>query len=112
MAGLPKLVGDSVHDGKGFVYEAFGGWVLLAEAKQAEGEKVAVLVGRLGKVASSFEAEQHAEDLGDGAVETSRHFTDGEAGGRAGEELQNVQTFFQRGSGIVSLGFGFSHDGH
>ena len=110
MAGLPEFVSEPMHDGQCFGDDALGGRVLLTETEQTEGQMVALLVRRLREVAPLFEAEQHAEDLGDGAVEPSRYFAYGQARWGAGKEFQNIQTLFQSGSWIVSLGCSFSHE--
>ena len=109
VAGLAELVGEPVHDGQSLGDHAFGGWMFLREAEEAEGEVVAVLVGGLGEVAALLEAEEHAEDFGDGAVETTGDLADVEPFGILGEELEDVQALFKGWGGVVSLVFILGH---
>ena len=110
MTGLPEFVSEPMHDGQCFGHDALGGRVLLTEAEQTECQMVALFVCRLREVTTLFETEQHAEDLGDGAVEPSRYFAYSQTRWGAGKEFQNIQTFFESGSRIVSLGCSFSHE--
>jgi hypothetical protein len=109
MAGLAEFVGEPVHDRHGFSDHAFGGGMLLSEAEEAEGEVVAVLVGGLSEVAALLQAEEHAEYLGDGAVEAAGDLADVEPLGSSGEEFEDVQTLFKGRGGIVPLHFILSH---
>src|SRR5690348_8528391 len=111
MAGLAKLVRDPVHNRERLGDKALGGRVLLRQAEKPESELVALLVGGLGKIATLLQAKQHAEDLRDGAVQPPGDFAYGKSAGSAGEQLQDVQTFFQCRGGIVPLyrRFGSGH---
>jgi len=109
MAGLAELVGEPVHDRHGLGDHSFGGRMLLGEAEEAEGEVVAILVGGLGEVAALLQAEEHAEDLGDGAVEAAGDLADVEPLGSSGEEFEDVQTLFKGRGGIVPLRFILGH---
>ena len=86
--------------------------MLLPETKQTEREAIALLIRRLGYISALLQAEQHPKNLGDSAVQASRDLAYRETARRSGEKLQNIQTFFERRSGIVALscGFNFGHE--
>ncbi len=100
VAGLQGFVGQAMHDGKRVCDQALGGRMLLNELEELECEGVS-LFRNLRDISAAFETEQHAEDLGDGALELSCHLTLGQAIGLVCQQFDDVQTFFKGGRCVV-----------
>src|ERR1700722_18108754 len=74
--------------------------MLLNELEEFEGERVAVLLD-LRDVAAALKTKEHAEDLGDGAVQPAGNLALGQTLRLVREQLDHVKPFFESRRGVV-----------
>src|SRR5580698_4828657 len=98
---------EAVHDRKRVGDKALCRRMLLHQLEEFERERIAVLVD-LRDIAATLQAEQHAEYLGDGAVELAGNFAFSQAFRLMREQLDYIETFFKSGRGVVHYLLGFS----
>ena len=103
MTGLVQLFDEMGHAGQGFGKQALGGRVFLDQLKEAQRKDVAVALG-LYDIAALLQANKHAKDLRDGAVQRACDLALGKAVPLMCQQLQDVQALLEGGCGVGHLG--------
>ncbi len=102
VAGLIELVNHILHNRQRLGDETFGGRVFQRHAKDLEGQaKAVVIIIGPSNVTALLQADEHAEDLGDGAVEAAGNVALGQAGWLMSEKFEDVEPFFQGGCRVT-----------
>jgi hypothetical protein len=102
---LIELMDQVLHDGQGFGDKALGGRVFERHAEDSEAQSETVIGFRADDVTALFEAEEHAEDFGNRALEPAGNVAFCETGGLVREEFEDVEAFFKGRSWVASFGY-------
>src|SRR5204862_2843128 len=102
-AHLTRLMGarrELAHDRRRGGDEILRRRMPVRELEHARGELEAIVAVLARDVAAFLEAREHAEDLVARATESGRDLAQRRTALRAGEELEDVETLFERGRAV------------